>query len=190
MKKFLMFLLIIGIITAIVFGAYKLLLTNNLGEDNKEEKEIYVNILENKEKNGELKLNAENRTIYYYFDLINYDEETSKYNKTKITPYVKLNIENKESLSQFLTWNIYKINSENDSEENWEEIVEKGDEESSFKEYYKCKDLMAFENGNKNNNIQNYVIKINLDVEAENFINLEEDLSKSFSIVLGYREVK
>ena len=50
-------------------------------------------------------------------------------------------------------------------------------------------DLLPYEE-NADTNEQNYVIKIELDSESENFINLEEDMNQKFSIILGYREVK
>ena len=187
-NKIVIFILIILVIAGLIFGAFKLFSSDTIIEAS--EKDIYVNILENEEKNNELKLNTDNTTIYYYFDLINYDVQAQKYNQTELTPYIKINFENKENLDGIIDWGVYKIDPENDLEENWKEINEKGDEKSSFAEYYKCENLLAFEEGNEKNNIQNYVVKINLNTETENFINLEEDLLEAFSIVLGYKEVK
>ena len=151
------------------------------------EDEIYVNIVQNGEKSEELKLNTDNTTNYYYFKITNYNTEISKYNQAEVTPYIKLEFENKTDI---LKWKLFKIDSLKDSEEEWKEITEKGESETSFAEYYKCENLLPYEEGFDTINEHNYVVKIELDSESENFINLEEDVNQNFSIVLGYKEVK
>ena len=149
-NKIVIFILIILVVAGLILGAYKFFTSDSITQAS--EKNIYVNILEDEEKNKELKLNTDNKTIYYYFNLVNYDLENGNYNQTEITPYIKINFENKENLDGIIDWGVYKIDSENDLEENWKEINEKGDENSSFAEYYKCENLLAFEEGNEKNN--------------------------------------
>ena len=56
---------------------------------NKED-EIYLNIVKNTDKNEELTLNANENIKYYYFDIVNYNEEEQKFNQSELTPYVKI----------------------------------------------------------------------------------------------------
>ncbi|MGN1299319.1 MAG: hypothetical protein ACI4UE_04985 [Candidatus Scatovivens sp.] len=194
MKKKYIFiiLLLVIIISALIFGTIKLI-TNNSNETDKlnvgKEKEIYLNIIKNDEKNGELSLNTNEKVKYYYFDIVNYNEEENQYNETNITPYVKINFNNNDE-TNLIQWNLYNINNEENTEENWIEITEKGDTGTNFEEYYKCAALDQYNSENLNQNVQHYVLKIVLNTENEKFSTLEEDLTENFSIVLGYREIK
>lgn len=181
MKKIAIFLIVLVILIFVILGAIKIFNSDISSED-----KIYVNILQNEEKSEELKLNNNNNTNYYYFKIVNYDAENLKYNQTEITPYIKLNFENKTDI---LTWKLFRLGSIEEVEENWVEITEKGESGTSFEEYYKCDNLLPYEEG-KDTNECNYVVKIELDAESEDFINLEEDVNQIFSVVLGYKEVK
>lgn len=184
-NKVTIFIFVFIILIAIIIGAITLFKSDFEIFNISSEDEIYVNIVQNEEKSEELKLNTDKTTNYYYFKITNNNTELSKYNQTEITPYIKLDFENKIDI---LNYKLYKIDSLEDSEENWKEITEKGESETSFAEYYKCDNLLPYEEANENEH--NYVVKIELDSESENFINLEEDINQNFSIVLGYKEVK
>ena len=185
-KKGILVLIVIIILVAIIFELIKLF-NSDISIFNKvTEEDIFINIVQNEEKNEELKLNNDNQINYYYFKIVNNNLEDEKYNKVEVTPYIKLNFENE---AEIIKYKLYSIESLEDSEEKWKEIVEKGESQTSFAEYYKCENLLPYEE-NADTNEQNYVIKIELDSESENFINLEEDMNQKFSIILGYREVK
>ena len=193
MKKkniFIVAILII-IILGLAFGAIKLI-NNNSNKSNEianNEEEIYLNIIKNAEKNGELTLNASENSKYYYFDIVNYNEEDQKYNNVELSPFVKILFNNNDE-TKFIDWKLYYIENETDTEDLWTEITEKGEEGTNFTEYYKCKTLGVYNSENKDNNIDHYVMKMVLDTEKEEFTKLEENLTESFSIVLGYRENK
>ena len=184
-SKVILIIFVFIILIAIVIGTITLFKSDFEIFNRSLEDEIYVNIVQNGEKSEELKLNTDNTTNYYYFKITNYNTEISKYNQTEVTPYIKLDFENKTDI---LKWKLFKVDSIEDSEENWKEITEKGESETSFAEYYKCQNLLPYEE--KNENEHNYVLKIELNSESEDFINLEEDINSNFSIVLGYKEVK
>lgn len=192
-KKYIFVILILVIIiAALIFGTIKLITNNSNGTDKSnvvEEKEIYLNIVKNEEKNGELSLNNDEKVKYYYFDIVNYNEEEKKYNESNITPYVKINFNNNDE-TNLIQWNLYNIDNEEDTEEKWIEITEKGDIGTDFEEYYKCVALNQYNAENSNENVQHYVLKMVLNTENEKFSTLEEDLTENFSIVLGYREIK
>lgn len=184
MKKIAIFIIVLIVLGMALFGAIKIF-EFDIPFKQSAEDEIYINIVQNEEKSEELKLNKDNTTNYYYFKIINYNTEISKYNQTEVIPYIKLNFENEKDI---LKCKLFKIDSLEDSEEKWKEITEKGESDTSFAEYYKCENLLPYEEGIENE--QNYVVKIELDSESENFINLEENINQNFSIVLGYKEVK
>lgn len=190
-KNIFFVILLIIIVLLLIFGGIKLL-SNNSAENNKvskDEEEIYLNIVKNTEKNGELTLNTSESTKYYYFDIVNYNEEEKKFNQTELTPYVKILFNNNDE-TKFIDWKLYSLENETDTEELWTEITEKGEEGTNFTEYYKCETLGEYTSEDKENNIKHYVLKMILNTEDEEFANLEENLTESFSIVLGYREVK
>ena len=185
-KKIVIFLLVLIILIVTIVMMIKLF-DGNVPFKSTSEDEIYVNIVQNEEKSEELKLNTDNTTNYYYFKITNYNTEISKYNQTEVIPYVKLDFENETDI---LTHKLYRVDSLKDSEEEWKEILEKGESETSFEEYYKCEKLLPYEEGFDTINEHNYVLKIELNSESEDFINLEQDINSKFSIVLGYKEVK
>lgn len=194
MKKKNMFfiILLIVIVLLLIFGTIRLLSNNsteNTEISKKDEEEIYLNIIKNTEKNGELTLNTNENTKYYYFDIVNYNEEEQRFNKTELTPYVKILFNNNDE-TKFIDWKLYALENETDSEELWTEVTEKGEEGTNFTEYYKCKTLKEYNSEDKEKNKNHYVLKMILNTENEEFVNLEENLTESFSIVLGYREVK
>lgn len=191
-KNILIIAILIIIIVGLAFGAAMLINNNSnkSGEISKSgEEEIYLNIIRNTEKNGELTLNNDENTKYYYFDIVNYNEEEQKFNQTELTPYVKIVFNNNDE-NKFIDWKLYSLGNETDTEELWTEVVERGEEGTNFTEYYKCKTLGVYDSKNKDKNSSHYVMKIVLDTEKEEFVNLEENLTENFSIVLGYRENK
>ena len=191
-KNILIVVLLIIIIAVLAIVAVKLISNNSDRSDQiskNNEDEIYLNILKNTDKNGELTLNANEKIKYYYFDIVNYNEEEQKFNQSELTPYVKIVFNNNDE-KQFIDWKLYSLGNETDTEELWTEVVEKGEEGTNFTEYYKCKTLGVYDSKNKDKNSSQYVMKIVLDTEKEEFVNLEENLTENFSIVLGYRENK
>lgn len=191
-KNIFIIAILIIIVLVLAFGAIKLI-SNNSNKGNEisknNEDEIYLNIIKNTEKNGELTLNTSENTKYYYFDIVNYNEEEQKFNQIELTPYVKIVFNNNDE-NKFIDWELYSLENETDTEELWTEITEKGEEGTNFTEYYKCKILGAYDSENKDKNKSHYVMKMTLDTEKEEFVNLEENLTENFSIVLGYRENK
>lgn len=190
-KNIFIVLILIIILVALIVGVI-ILREKNTGENGisiSADKDIYLDIIRNAEKNEELTLNAGENIKYYYFDIVNYNTIEQKLNQTQLTPYVKIVFNNNDE-NKFINWKLYYMNSETDLEESWLEITEKGEEETDFAEYYKCMDIGAYNSENENENKHHYVLKIVLDTENEQFTNLEENLTESFSIVLGYRETK
>lgn len=191
-KNILIVVILIIIIAGLALGAIKLINNNsNKGSEisKSNEEEIYLNIIKNTEKNGEMILNTSENTKYYYFDIVNYNEEEQKFNNVELTPYVKIVFNNNDE-TKFIDWKLYSIENETDTEDLWKEISEKGEEGSNFTQYYKCNSVVAYDSENKDKNTNHYVMKMILDTEKEEFVNLEENLTESFSIVLGYRENK
>lgn len=191
-KNILIVVILIIIVSVLAIVAVKLI-SNNSGRSDQisinKEDEIYLNIVKNTDKNEELTLNANENIKYYYFDIVNYNEEEQKFNQSELTPYVKIVFNNNDE-NQFIDWKLYSLEKETDTEDLWTEVVEKGEEGSNFVEYYKCKTVGIYNSENEDENKSHYVIKMVLDTEKEEFINLEENLTENFSIVLGYRENK
>ena len=103
--------ILIIIIVGLAFGAVMLISNNsNKGSQisNNNEDEIYLNIIKNTEKNGELTLNASENTKYYYFDIVNYNEEEQKFNQTELTPYVKIVFNNNDE-TKFIDFKLYSL---------------------------------------------------------------------------------
>lgn len=190
-KNIFIVVILIIIVAALMFGAIKLI-TNNSDKNGIEvntEENIYLNIIKNTEKNGELTLNTSENVKYYYFDIVNYNQEEQIFNQANLTPYVKIVFNNNDE-KKFIDWKLYSLDSETDTEDLWTEITEKGEEGTNFTEYYKCNSVGAYDSENIDKNTGHYVLKMTLDTKNEQFINLEESLTESFSIVLGYRENK
>lgn len=190
-RNILIVAILIIIVVGLAIGAV-ILIKNNSNKGNEianNEEEIYLNIIKNTEKNGELTLNTSENTKYYYFDIVNYNEEEQKFNDIELTPYVKIVFNNNDE-TKFIDWKLYSIENETDTEDLWKEISEKGEEGTNFTEYYKCNIVGAYDSENQDKNTNHYVMKMVLNTEKEEFVNLEENLTESFSIVLGYRENK
>ena len=192
-KKNILIVVILIIIVAILAFVAVMLIGNNSNKGDEisknNEDEIYLNIIKNTEKNGELTLNTSENINYYYFDIVNYNEEEQKFNQVELTPYIKIVFNNNDE-NKFIDWKLYSLEKETDTEDLWTEVVEKGEEGSNFVEYYKCKTLGSYDSENIDKNSNHYVMKIVLDTKKEGFVNLEENLTENFSIVLGYRENK
>ena len=159
--------------------------------------EPFVKIEKNEElSQANLSLNSENKEIYYYFDLLNYDEMAEQYSKLAITPYVKIGLgeqildtnETSNDISKYVTVNLYYIKDINSNIEgdNLEEITAKGEAGSEYEEYYQCKKLLKYSKDNEQQNISHYVAKITLNTEDENYYNLTQNLTQKLEIILGY----
>lgn len=165
--------------------------------------EPYIRIQKNEEmSSSDLTLNGENKEMYYYFDIYNYDELTNEYSSLAITPYVKVGIkqenppENNEedgeinNISDYVSVNLYYIKDlslpvEGD---NIEEITVKGELGTDFQDYFECKRLEEYSKENDEKNVAHYMAKVTLNTENENYNNLTENITQKLEITLGYRK--
>lgn len=151
----------------------------------------YIRIQKNIEKSStELTLNGNNKEMYYYFDIYNYDEIENEYNQINLLPYVKLNVQNDANIQNLVTINLYYIKDldKGFSTGNFEEIVNKGEVGTNFENYYECKKLNVYNKDSQNDNIAHYVAKITLNNENQEYIDLTQNLAQKFEIVLGYKQ--
>ena len=151
----------------------------------------YIRIQKNTEKSStELILNGNNKEMYYYFDIYNYDDSIGEYNQIELLPYVKLAVQNDNNIQNLVTINLYHIKDLNQgfSTGNFEEITTKGEVGTNFENYYECKKLNVYNKENSNENIAHYVAKITLNNENQEYIDLSQNLAQKFEIVLGYKQ--
>lgn len=151
----------------------------------------YIKIQKNVEKSStELTLNGNNKEMYYYFDIYNYDEIANEYNQIELLPYVKLDVQNDNNIQNLVTINLYYIKDleRGFSTGNFEEITTKGEVGTNFENYYECKKLSVYNNENPSENISHYVAKITLNNENQEYIELSQNLAQKFEIVLGYKQ--
>lgn len=151
----------------------------------------YIRIQKNIEKSStELTLNGNNKEMYYYFDIYNYDEIANEYNQIELLPYVKLDVQNDNNIQNLVTMNLYYIKDleKGFSSGNYEEITKKGDIGTKFENYYECKKLDVYDSENLSENVSHYVAKITLNNENQEYIDLSQNLSQKFEIILGYKQ--
>lgn len=151
----------------------------------------YIRIQKNTEKSStQLTLNGNNKEMYYYFDIYNYDDTTDEYNQIELLPYVKLEVQNDNNIQNLVSINLYYIKEldKGFSSGNFEEITNKGEVGTNFENYYECKKLNVYNNENPNENISHYVAKITLNNENQEYIDLSQNLAQKFEIVLGYKQ--
>ena len=151
----------------------------------------YIRIQKNTEMSStELTLNGNNKEMYYYFDIYNYDDTTSEYNQIELLPYVKLDVQNDSNIQNLVTINLYHVKDLNKgfSSENLEEITTKGEVGTNFENYYECKKLNVYNKENATENISHYVAKITLNNENQEYIDLTQNLAQKFEMVLGYKK--
>lgn len=201
MKKFLI-AIAITLIIAIGVMVYYVWLEK---DENRTESFFIPNVLEpfiRMEKNeemtlNEISLNGQNREMYYYFDIYNYDEISEEYNSLAITPYVKIDIKqnninesSENNISNYVTVNLYYINdiSMGLVEGNLEEMIYKGENGSGFEEYFECKRLPKYNKQNEQENVSHYVAKLTLNSDDENYNNLTQNIMQKLEIILGYRK--
>ena len=183
-KKIILYFILILIIIGVAIFAGKLFADSS--NSNKNEN-ICVDIIKNVDKNVELNLSARENEKYYYFDIVNFNSEEQKYNSTEIIPYLKIDLGKKNT---YINYELYALENENDTEDKWVKITEKGEEGSSFEKYYKANIIKPYNQENLEENTAHYVLKISLNTKDDAFIDLEEDLTNDLSIVLGYKENK
>ena len=153
----------------------------------------YIRIEKNEElSSGNLTLNGTNPEMNYFFDIYNYNEETAEYSRLDLIPYVKLNIQNENNIENVVNAKVYYIKdiTAELNEENLEEITEFGQVGENFETYLKCKKINKYDEKEQNNNVAHYVAKIALNTEAEEYANLENNLTQKFEIMFGYKQAE
>ncbi len=192
-KNIIVYIIIIILIALIGFGAYKLITvtsTKNIENEEIENKEVCLNIVKDENRTGELNIDITGEgTKYYYFDVVNYDVDETKYNELEVTPYLKVELGD-DSENSHLKYKLFHINNLEDEEANWTEITEKGENGSSFEDYYKGETVFPYNYDDLDKNSSHYVLKLIVDGAEEDLAEIEEDVIENFSIVLGYKENK
>ncbi len=193
-KKILLSILIILII--VIGGTLFYIFMENSEEDSTvwvvpNVLEPYIRIQKNEELSStEVTLNGNNKEMYYYFDIYNYDDITAEYSQLELLPYVKLNVQNDSNIQNLVNINLYYIKdiSLGFAPENIEEITTKGDAGTSFENYFECKKLGVYNKDNNLENVAHYVAKITLNTENQEYIDLTQNIAQKFEVVLGYKQ--
>lgn len=193
-KKILLSILIILII--VIGGTVFYIFMENSEEDSTvwvvpNVLEPYIRIQKNEELSStEVTLNGNNKEMYYYFDIYNYDDITAEYSQLELLPYVKLNVQNDSNIQNLVNINLYYIKdiSLGFAPENIEEITTKGDAGTNFENYFECKKLGVYNKDNNSENVAHYVAKITLNTENQEYIDLTQNIAQKFEVVLGYKQ--